>query len=282
MLAIVAAAAVAASTFVAGDAFGGRHSRTHARSGTTVTLPAVLTATLPGARVTVYGDSLISQSVPYLKAVGTAFGLTVTTESFAGTAPCDFLPNLERDLSKRPPDVVVWAFSGNSIGTCMIGTDGQPLVGGAILARYRDDVLTAAKQTEAAGSRFVVVSPPTARSVGDWSAFDAMYRGLAAADSRIDYVDGGVEIAPDGHFTSTEVCLPFETQLAAAQAQCTSANQILVRATDGVHFCQFDKQMTCPGYSSGAMRYSLVILGAVRLDVDYRYVQRKRPGGPSR
>ena len=132
MLAIVAAAAVAAATFVAGDAFGGRHRGTQATTGTTATLPAALTATLPGARVIVYGDSLISQSVPYLKAVGTAFGLTVTTESFAGTAPCDFLPNLKNDLSKRPPDVVVWAFSGNSIGTCMIGTDGQPLAGGAI------------------------------------------------------------------------------------------------------------------------------------------------------
>jgi hypothetical protein len=35
-------------------------------------------------------------------------------------------------------------------------------------------------------------------------------------------------------------------------------------------------------YSSGALRYALVILGAVRLDVDYRYEQGKASPAPPR
>ena len=144
-MAVVAAAALAAAAFLAGDAFGGRHPRT------LVVRPTV--PVLPGARVNVYGDSLVSQATTYLTSVGTVFGLMVKVESFSGTAPCDFLPNLHKDLSKQAPDVVVWAFSGNSIGTCMIGPNHKPLAGGAIISKYRTDTLTATHETEAAGAR---------------------------------------------------------------------------------------------------------------------------------
>jgi hypothetical protein len=226
--------------------------------------------------VAVYGDSLVSQSVPYLRAVGSVFGLQVSTNSFYGTAPCDFLPSLRKDLRARKPDVVVWAFSGNSIGTCMLDRARRPLTGPAIISKYSADTQAAATSAEAAGVRFVLVSPPAARSVGNWSGFDSMYRGLAAADPHIDYVDGGLEIAPDGHFADTQACLPFETALAATRGACAGGDQILVRASDGVHFCPVSKQLNCPVYSSGALRYALVILGAVRLDVDYQYEQKSR------
>ena len=268
IVALVVAATLAAGVFVAGDAFGGRHRR--------VQIVQPTEPVLPGAQVTVYGDSLVSQSAPYLQAVGTALGLTVKTESFYGTAPCDFLPKLTKDLARQAPDVVVWAFSGNSIGTCMIGPDHKPLTGADIISKYRTDTLAAVKETEAAGARFVLVSPPAARSVGDWPAFDSMFRGIAAADADVDYVDGGVEIAPDGHFMSTQACLPFETQLSVARGECTGEGRIPVRTSDGVHFCPVDKQLNCPVYSSGAMRYTLAILSAVRLDVDYRFQQGKK------
>jgi hypothetical protein len=261
--AVLAISGIAAATFFAGAAFG---------KNKTVP-PGVQQRALPSARVTVYGDSLVSQAVPYLRAVGTVFGLDVTAHSFYGTAPCDFLPVVRRDLQGRRTDVVVWAFSGNSIGTCMRDHTGRPLTGAAIISKYSVDTMAAAASAEAAGVRFVLVSPPAARSVGNWSGFDSMYRGLAATDPRIDYVDGGIEIAPDGHFMDTQSCLPFETELSVARGACARGDQILVRASDGVHFCPVSKQLTCPVYSSGALRYALAILGAVRLDVDYRYEQ---------
>jgi hypothetical protein len=275
IVAILAAVAFAGTAFLAGSVVGSRQKR-----GATPSPPAV--AALPGARVTVFGDSLISQSVAYLKAVGTAFGLTVTAESFYGTAPCDFLAFQAKEMLTRPPDVVVWAFSGNSIGTCMLGSDGKPLTGDAIVAKYQADTLTAVRRAEAAHVMFVLVSPPAGQRASIWSQLDTMYRRLAEDDPSIDYVDGGLEIAPDGRFAATQACLPFETRLSYSEAQCSSANQIVVRSSDGAHFCPVDKLVTCPVYSSGALRYALVILGAVRLDVDYRYEQGKASPAPPR
>jgi hypothetical protein len=269
----VVAVALAAGVFAAGDAVGRRSNHPSATAGHGA-------LALPTARVAVYGDSLVGQSTPYLKSVAGALGLQVTVRAFSGTAPCDFLPDLHKDLAARRADVVVWAFSGNSIGTCMLDSQRRPITGPAIVAKYRVDTQTAASSAEAAGVRFVLVSPPAARSVGDWSAFDSMYRGLAAGDPGIKYVDGGVDIAPGGHFVSTAACLPFERQLTAARGACSSANEIAVRASDGVHFCAVTKHVTCTAYSSGALRYALVILGAVRLEVDY--LAETRPPAPPR
>jgi len=226
-------------------------------------------------RVSVYGDSLSVQAGPYLAGVGRAFGLRVTVRAFSGTAPCDFLDPLRKDLAAGPgpPDLVLFAFSGNSVGTCMLDASGRPLTGVALLAKYRADTVAAADLTTAAHRPFLVASPPAPRGKeGIWKALDDVYRDVATTHPGVQYVDAGQDIAPGGEFAPTQQCLPFESKIPGAQRTCrTVDSDIPVRGPDGGHFCG-DAAPTaavlCPSYSSGAMRYAVNLLSAAKLTLD--------------
>jgi hypothetical protein len=219
----------------------------------------------------VYGDSLVNQSKPYLAVVGDSLGLTVAIQATTGTAPCDFLPKLQHDLADKRVDLVVWAFSGNSLGTCMLDRSGHPLTGAATLARYRSDTEAAIDAASKAHVWFVLASPPAPRSVGDvWEQLDAVYRQLAVAHPEIQYADAGTAIAPDGQFLATQRCLPFESMISQARQTCdTASGTITVRSWDGTHFCSVPIGAGCTAYSSGAVRYAINLLSAARLELDY-------------
>jgi hypothetical protein len=223
--------------------------------------------------VLVYGDSLTVQASPYLTAVSQQFGLNMTAQAFAGLAPCDFLSFLRKDLRHRHPDLVVFAFSGNSVETCMLDPSGQPLRGLPMLAKYRADTETAADLATAARVPFVVVSPPASRGKEDvWKELDTIYRNIAATHVGVQYVDGGQNIAPGGVFTPTQQCLPFELKIPQAQGVCQSTESTIpVRGPDGGHFCgntASTDAVLCPTYASGAMRYAVNLVTAAKLMVD--------------
>ena len=183
----------------------GRRKRKRSRTPRSAPLAAA------NASVFVYGDSLVAQAEPYLVVVGKALGLTITSRAFDGTAPCDFLGKFRDDLAAKRVDEAVWAFSGNSIGSCMLDRLGHPLVGAALLAQYRTDTEAAITASETAKVSFVLASPPAPRSTGDgWQQLDAVYREVAAAHPRVQYADAGAAIAPNGQFLPTQRCLPFE------------------------------------------------------------------------
>ena len=233
-------------------------------------VPAKKTAAQP--LVTVYGDSLVVQSRPYLALVGAKLGLSVAINAVGGTAPCDALPTLRNDVKTGRLAVVVWAFSGNSQSPCMSSGPNSHLTGAAKLAKYRDDTQTAIQLSDKAGALFVLASPPANRTAGDgWDLLDTMYRGLVFANPTVEYADAGADIAPDGHFMGEQTCLPFERII--PQTGCTSAASVIaVRADDGAHFCQVPFGAPCVGYSSGALRYAINLLSAARLDLDYAAV----------
>lgn len=224
--------------------------------------------------VIIYGDSLVTQAGPYLEIVSHALGLEVEPRAIGGTAPCDFVPRIQEDVAAKRVDLAVWAFSGNSVGSCMVGADGKPVGGQELFDRYRDDTEQAIEAAETADVPFILASPPAPHLPGDvWEQLDTVYRQLAASHPRVQYADAGVAISPEGKFVDTQRCLPFELRIPQAREACDAANgMITVRGSDG-HFCPVSTTagtLECTTYSSGAMRYAINLLQAARIELDYQ------------
>ena len=271
----VAALVVALGLFVGGVAAGRSSAPESAgteTAGPPTTAVAQTDASVP--HVIIYGDSLVTQAEPYIQVVAKALGLDVEARAIGGTAPCDFVPKIREDVAAHRLALAVWAFSGNSIGSCMLGADGAPLTGQAMFDKYGADTEQAIKAAEDGNVPFVLASPPAPHLPGDvWEQLDSVYRSLAAAHPRIQYADAGVAISPEGQFVDTQRCLPFEQRIAQARDACASANgTIAVRGSDG-HFCPVPttrSDLQCTSYSSGAMRYAINLLQAARLELDYQ------------
>lgn len=278
---IVGMVAVAVIAFAAGLLAGGGSSddrpdhaaASDSTANTVAATPAVATAADAQPRIIIYGDSLVTQAEPYLEIVSKALGLQVEARALGGTAPCDFLSPLQDDLDAKRVDLVVWAFSGNSIGSCMVDEKGTLRSGQAVLDKYRADTEQAIGAAEQANVDFVLASPPAPHLPGDpWEQLDTVYREVAAAHPRIQYADAGVAISPDGKFIAAQRCLPFEARIPEARQACGAADgTITVRGSDG-HFCPTPTTGTleCNTYSSGALRYAINLLQAARLELDYQ------------
>jgi hypothetical protein len=230
----------------------------------------------PQQRVFVYGDSLAVQSEPYFAAVAKALDLKVTVRAFGGIAPCDALGWLQKDVQHSRPQIVVFAFSGNSQSECMRDTSGQLLLGASLLSKYRTDIETAIATAAHARVPFVLASPPAIENRRDtWKQLDLLYRDIAAQHPDIQYTDAGAQIAPDGQYAPTQRCLPFELNLPQSKQLCNSAGgSIGVRAADGVHFCNDPSSpatiaSSCSQYSSGALRYAIALVSSAKLDLDF-------------
>ena len=232
------------------------------------------TANTVKPRVHVYGDSLVVQSEPYLDSVAGSLGLTVQSQAFGGIAPCDALEWLADDLRGASPDVVVFAFSGNSLTDCMRLPDGAFATGTDLVAAYREDIELAITIATNGGAPFILASPPASQQYPEaWERIDVLYRELAAAHAPYaQYVDAGSDIAPSGQFEPVQRCLPFELQIALTKDACGSGDgTISVRSGDGVHFCGdgATKAGVCSTYSSGAARYAISLVTAAKLELEY-------------
>ncbi len=274
--AVVAGLAIATVAFAGGVVTGRSSDDSDASaSAPTPTTPSTTHAVAAGNKphVIIYGDSLVTQAEVYLTLVSPALGLEVEARALGGTAACDFLEPLNDDLRAERADLVVWAFSGNSIGSCMVDDDGEVLTGDAVWERYRTDTTTAIEAAAEAGVPFVLASPPAPALPGDpWEQLDTVYREIAAEHDSVLYADAGVAISPVGEFIATQRCLPFELRIPVAREACGGGDgEITVRGSDG-HFCPEPSTtgLECPTYSSGAMRYAINLLQAARIELDYR------------
>jgi hypothetical protein len=261
------AVAVAIATAFLGGLMTGRTSVKARTSGMDRAAGLPIPAA-PPRPIIVYGDSLVDQSGPYF-AAGRSLGLSVTVRASGGLAPCDLLAQLRQDLGEKRGQLVVWAFSGNSVLPCMQDSSGQPLSGAPMLEKYRSDIELAVAAATSAHVPFILVSTPAPRDPGTWEKLDQMYRQIAVAHPQIQYADGGVGIAPGGEYRMTEQCLPWEVNIPQARPGCASATgQVPIRSRDGGHFCTTTAN-ACSGYSSGALRYAVNLVTAARLFLDY-------------
>lgn len=205
--------------------------------------------------VVLYGDSLAYSARDYFSFTTSSRGWAPVVRTFGGTAPCDWMPQLETDLALRPA-YVVFAFSGNSMTPCMVDpATGAQLAGPAVVDKYRADVTAMVALASAGGARPVVVGTPVAAS-GGGAALAVMDQQIVDATPGALYVDGGETIAPGGVYVPAMPCRSDE----GAELGCVDG-MIRVRNDDGVHFCPDDpvsmegRGVECPVYASGARRY---------------------------
>ena len=110
-------------------------------------------------RVILYGDSLAFESRDYFALeLQSGADVEVVDRTFGGTAICDRLDRMRRDLRALQPTAVVLEFVGNNVTDCMRGPSG-PLTGDALVQKYRDDARIATEIFAGAGVRFTATLP---------------------------------------------------------------------------------------------------------------------------
>jgi hypothetical protein len=208
-------------------------------------------------RVILYGDSLAFESRDFFAlALQSGSDVEVVDQTFGGTAICDRLDRMRRDLHDLQPTAVVLEFVGNNVTNCMRGPTG-PLTGDELVRKYRDDARTATEIFAGAGVRVYWMGGPTAQAARLTFATPPL--------PRVRYVDAGQAVLDGGRFTATLPCLPSE----GPGDGCVDG-RIPVRTLDGLHFCPVctsEGGDRCPVYSSGAARFGLAMAQAVRRDL---------------
>jgi hypothetical protein len=183
----------------------------------------------------VYGDSLSEQAAPYLQALG-----TVGNRFFGGTAPCNWVSNLNDDPTTFSPHEVLLQFIGNQ-PSCLNGRDPQ--------TAYEQDLTTIATFWKGRGVSIVmVISPKTPTDSLAW----ARQAELNVANNLgLPVTDAGQAVMLNGLFTYFLGCLPQETTSQGCGSEMPA--QIRVRDANGVHFGTSNPDGT---YSSGAYRFA--------------------------
>jgi hypothetical protein len=216
-------------------------------------------------RVDLFGDSLGYQAEPYLDMFFDAAGnVTVSNNTFGGTATCDWLSTMAAAAASHPQAAVL-VFSGNAFTPCM---DGATLRSPRYYDHYISDTERAIQLFSAAGAHiFLVGAPIDQPSVARWDRLDDIYRQLARDHPlAVTYVDAGAAVeSTNGRFTWRLSCLSIEPS-------CGPSGTNIVRSPDGIHFCPDGALATagvtgpCDEYSSGAFRYALAIVSAMTSD----------------
>jgi hypothetical protein len=210
-------------------------------------------------RVTLYGDSLVSEAAQDFAFLGANSGASARVHTFPGTATCDWFPTMSAEAQSWQPTAVVLAFSGDAFTSCMGGVQlGTP----PYFTKYTDDIQTAISIFRSVGTKVVLVGLPLDASPGlsqNVSALNQIFQSLAASNIGVTYDAAGQAVMANGQFTWTLPCLPFEP--------CTGPpGTNIVRAPDGVHFCPdgnttlVDGLEECDVYSSGAFRFAAAML----------------------
>jgi hypothetical protein len=258
------------------------HSSSVRRGSAAIAIAALVVATAvvaavkaPKRRVIIYGDSLALEARDFFAlSVQSGNEAVVVDRTFGGTAICDWLDRMRRDVRDLQPSAVALEFVGNNVTRCMRGRDG-PLTGGALVEKYRDDARIATTIFAGAGVRVYWVGGPRVSGIrsieltGIRDVYDAEPRRLTFATpplDRVRYVDAGRSLLENGNHTTTLPCAPNE----GVDEGCVDG-RIPVRNPDGVHLCpvDFDRQTNrCPMYSGGAARFGISMAQPVRRDLD--------------
>jgi hypothetical protein len=245
-------------------------------------IPEATTSTtipeLTGRRVLLYGDSLAWEAQDSFRAALADTGIgEVLTETFGGTALCDWLSQMRSDQRQLHPDAVVVEFSGNAFTPCMKGPNGAPLSGDALIDRYADDARTVLQIFGPDATLVYFASAPIsfrAEQTGDSAPrrlHDAYASVAAFSGWWARFIDAGSAVEDRGHWTSTLPCLADEPCDGGLASSGQAVN--VVRAPDGIHFCPGAPGAvdgvtgTCPVWSSGAHRYGIAMAAPIPRDL---------------
>ena len=205
------------------------------------TAAVVAAVSAPTRRVILYGDSLAFESRDYFAlALARGAGVEVVDRTFGGTAICDRLDQMRRDVRELQPVAVVLEFIGNNATRCTSGPNGR-LTGDDLVRKYRDDAHAATGIFAGAGVRVYWIGgpqgpgPPATAFTGVRGVYEAEPTRLTFATPpfpRVEFVDAGQAVLDRGRFASSLPCLPSE-----GEAEGCADGHIRVRADDGIHFC---------------------------------------------
>jgi hypothetical protein len=235
--------------------------------------PAVAVARRGGARIVLYGDSLVSEAGQDFAFLAAKAGAAVRVYTFPGTSPCNFLSSMRAVATSWHPTVALLAFTGNAFTPCM---DDVPVGTAAYFAAYREQTRAAISIFRATGratgrggasTTVVLVGQPadaSARLTRNGTALNRLYQSIARTTRGVVYSDAGRAVTAQGRFTWTLPCL--------AGQPCTGPGRTnVVRAPDGTHFCPNGQTTSdhgleiCDVYSSGAFRFGAAVLEAALL-----------------
>ena len=221
---------------------------------------------IPGTlRVTLYGDSIAWETEDALSADLTATGrATLKHEVFPGTAVCDWLSYMRRDIADSPPQAAILIFRGVNYTPCSHGPNGQRLTGAPLADRYEADTRAAVGLLTSAGVHVYLVRAPVARDDDTPALVGDRFARVAASMPNTTYVDAGSIVeGPDRTFARTLPCLPTET---CSKTDAEGAPVMVARSPDGSHLCPVvpRRWAKCPVYSPGAIRFAAEVFEAVR------------------
>jgi hypothetical protein len=229
--------------------------------------PSASRADLAARRVILFGDSLGWEAEGFFRSSLAGSGIPhATTNTFGGTAMCDWLPQMREAQARLHPDAVVVEFSGNAFTPCMKDTAGAPLTGSAYYAKYTADVQQVLRIFAPDKTLVVLVGTPLSQRAErqrDPASvhLNAIYAAISARNGEARYVDAGASVLSGGRWTKTLPCLPAEPCTGGTDTSGRPVN--VVRAPDGGHFCPVARPAingvtaACPVWSSGAYRFGV-------------------------
>ena len=250
--------------------------------GAAFALSLFLTACEPPKKIVlVFGDSLVSESEPYIR-FQFSNSYDVRIVAYGGTALCDYASDIVSDINDIRPAAAVIAFTGNAITPCMSGTSTEA----QIAAKYQSDLSAVLAQVAQANVPIgVVTAPPSLAATGapivqpsPWAvgqlptgvtqrskifnnAVIASVQQAQAQNIPVSIIDGYSPFAApatDG-WTKVLPCLSFE------QGSEFCRNGLIdVRSADLVHLCPVANQLPCPVWSSGEWRWAGLITNHVK------------------
>ena len=143
----------------------------------------------PQRRVAVYGDSLVTQTRPVLRALAATRGTALDVWDWSGGAPCDLLPTYGARVRAFAPERVELAFVGNATTECMTSRIGgrppgrlSPELRARIVQLYEGDLDAVVRWNRSAGIRTYLVPPPV-MAPQTWHG--QLTAGLTAAMGRL-------------------------------------------------------------------------------------------------
>lgn len=220
----------------------------------------------------IYGDSLVWESRPEMnKAILNYSGWSYSYRGYPGTAPCDWLPNLQTDLDNVQPSIVAIETAGNYTRPCMADENGNQPVRNTkqYYDKYRSDLNTFFATVTASGAKLLFIEAAPMLE----TAWNKDVEGIYKIAKELGATYPGVSItnaahnavAIKGKYTSYMSCLNDET----AEMGCING-QIPVRTLSGtqmgIHLCPDGLPpfpYYCLTYSSGERRFAEAIIKKV-------------------
>jgi hypothetical protein len=215
-----------------------------------------------------YGDSLTLESNWSIQqALGSNW--VDVDQSVAGTAPCDWVPQLPEDLASYHPKVVTLVTAGNThgAGSCERASYGTS----AYLADYRAALAAFVNDVTGAGAQMVFVEAPPFKNTPRDSAvtqINAIESDLANNNSGVTVDTAARETLSDhGRYTQDAPCLPTENAAMGCSSGKVPLRTLPGHSGYGLHFCPIGfstLDYICQVYSSGELRFGRALADAAR------------------